>query len=882
MRSIKIRLSDLENPNMIIPIGKVGEHLATRVIIDCGGIYKDYPYAAVGLTVRPMFGEAFPAVVSRDDDKVIWDVANTCLTQDGEGEIQLSFTANEVLLRSFVGKTITYKSLLPVGEVPDAIADFLVQAEAAITLIPETINQALQEAKDSGEFDGFSPIATVTRDGREITISIQDVNGTTSETYPVGTYDYEELDNKPHIPEKVSDLQNDAGYLTTETDPTVPAWAKAPTKPTYTKSEVGLSEVVNERQYSASYPPPHDNTKADKVVGATFGHFPVLDELGNLMDSGKNPGDFLTEADIVNKIDKSEKGAANGVAELDQNGKVLSSQLPSYVDDVVEYQNRNAFPYIGEAGKIYIAIDTNLTYRWTGSTYVAISSPIALGETANTAYRGDRGKIAYDTALRHETEKADKTDTVLNTTLSRGRKAWLDVGQGSFAFGEEIEASGVFSHGEGINTTAYGAASHAEGSSSKAMGGYSHAEGLGTFACGEGSHASGRYSYIDSWDNILEWQPNTPYRVGDKCKVTWTRPGAGVVVATQLLNDDGNMFTTDLSAFSVGDVCKIRGTIGYYNNGGTLIGTTDITNTFTFMMPRYEYTVGEWTIIVDLNAHFTLEIQYAHGAINIPPVAETQNDGYHSIGILKINPENYRVSYYRCCKATNGTPYFSNDYSIFEEITEMMTFAETIGNGHDITSRSNARSLDWWGNERLMGDLYVHCDGDSTGGVKVASISDLPTIATIPETQAIIDEFGRNDPDQVVMFDTIYGYDEETGAYYYETEADAVDIAAAFMSGESVCVHLPKAVENSSALVFGNIEAYLQLEVYQPAGVYAGLSGYEATNEEFFGFSNSFVATEFNSSSGNTVVGDIMYVTSNPDIAHGKIRFYGTNYSYVT
>lgn len=89
-------------------------------------------------------------------------------------------------------------------------------------------------------------------------------------------------------------------------------------------------------------------------------------------------------------------GVASGVAELDANGKVPSSQLPSYVDDVLEYASESAFPATGETGKIYVALDTNLTYRWSGSAYVEISPSLALGETDSTAYRGDRGKTAYD------------------------------------------------------------------------------------------------------------------------------------------------------------------------------------------------------------------------------------------------------------------------------------------------------------------------------------------------------------------------------------------------------------------------------------------------------------------------------------------------------
>ena len=119
-----------------------------------------------------------------------------------------------------------------------------------------------------------------------------------------------------------------------------------------------------------------------------------------------------TKASDVKAIPISQKGVANGVAELDANGLVPSSQLPSYVDDVLEYDTKTGFPTNGESGKIYIATDTNLQYRWTGTQYIEISSSLALGETSSTAYRGDRGKIAYDHSQKtsgnpHNVTKSD-------------------------------------------------------------------------------------------------------------------------------------------------------------------------------------------------------------------------------------------------------------------------------------------------------------------------------------------------------------------------------------------------------------------------------------------------------------------------------------------
>ncbi len=74
------------------------------------------------------------------------------------------------------------------------------------------------------------------------------------------------------------------------------------------------------------------------------------------------------------KIESSEKGAANGVATLDAGGKVPAAQLPSYVDDALEYADLASFPVTGETGKIYVAIDTGRVYRWTGSIYAEIST----------------------------------------------------------------------------------------------------------------------------------------------------------------------------------------------------------------------------------------------------------------------------------------------------------------------------------------------------------------------------------------------------------------------------------------------------------------------------------------------------------------------------
>ena len=154
--------------------------------------------------------------------------------------------------------------------------------------------------------------------------------------------------------------------------------------------------------------------------------YPIT-KTANVKDSTGNDLDTILatlalDADVVKKtqlgvatVMDGETVVSTGVATLDTNGKVPASQLPSYVDDVIEgYMNDGTFyktktpgaeegdpatysdAVTPESDKIYVDVDTNVSYRWGGSVYVAIASSLTLGETENTAYRGDRGKIAYD------------------------------------------------------------------------------------------------------------------------------------------------------------------------------------------------------------------------------------------------------------------------------------------------------------------------------------------------------------------------------------------------------------------------------------------------------------------------------------------------------
>lgn len=138
-------------------------------------------------------------------------------------------------------------------------------------------------------------------------------------------------------------------------------------------------------------------------------------------------------------------GANNGIAGLDSNGKIPSSQLPSYVDDVLEYATHSNFPLTGETGKIYVALDTGKIYRWSGSEYVEISNPdIMSGATASSSgtaglvpapASGDQGKFlrgdgTWQTALTTHQDISGKKNVqtaVSDPTASGNALSFIDA-----------------------------------------------------------------------------------------------------------------------------------------------------------------------------------------------------------------------------------------------------------------------------------------------------------------------------------------------------------------------------------------------------------------------------------------------------------------------
>jgi microcystin-dependent protein len=158
-------------------------------------------------------------------------------------------------------------------------------------------------------------------------------------------------------------------------------------------------------------------------------------------------GDYNDLNNTPDVILQSEKGVANGVATLDAGGLVPSSQLPSYVDDVLEHANLAAFPTPGEQSKIYVALDTNKIYRWTGSVYVEVSPGAGNSDTAtkllNARIIAATGDASWS-VLFDGSQNVSNPLTLSDTGVVAGEHTKVTVdSKGRVTSGADLEAADI-------------------------------------------------------------------------------------------------------------------------------------------------------------------------------------------------------------------------------------------------------------------------------------------------------------------------------------------------------------------------------------------------------------------------------------------------------
>lgn len=267
----------------------------------------------------------------------------------------------------------------------------------------------------------------------------------------------------------------------------------------------------------------------------------------------------------------------------------------------------------------------------------------------------DNETVTYSYDYLDLNTKADKTDTVLDTTLSRGRKNNSAVGTGSFAFGNEVRATGNYSHAEGYGTTASGGNSHAEGSYTTASYDNSHAEGSSTIAGNSSAHAEG-----------------------------------------------SSTTATGATAHSEGSDTEASGAISHAEGKSTrAVGYAS-------------HSEGEGTIANANGSHVSGQYNVADGYG--PEWEEWTPNKLHHVGDKVKQTFDWGTSYYICSVENNDSEFI---YGHWELDNYRMNYVEIIGNGTDDNNRSNARVLEWNGNEHLAGDIYVHANSDGSGGSKL-------------------------------------------------------------------------------------------------------------------------------------------------------------------
>ena len=180
---------------------------------------------------------------------------------------------------------------------------------------------------------------------------------------------------------------------------------------------------------------------------------------------GRTGAVVLASADVTTALgftpeNAANKGAANGYAPLGSDSKISAVYLPSYVDDVLEATNTAAFPVIGETGKIYVALDTNKTYRWGGSVYVEISaapgSTDAVTEGSTNLYfttARARAAVSAGTGISYSSSTGVIASTITQYTDAMA-KAAITAGTGiTVTSGAVALTSGVATAGSYNNVT---------------------------------------------------------------------------------------------------------------------------------------------------------------------------------------------------------------------------------------------------------------------------------------------------------------------------------------------------------------------------------------------------------------------------------------------
>ena len=303
------------------------------------------------------------------------------------------------------------------------------------------------------------------------------------------------------------------------------------------------------------------------------------------------------------------------------------------------------------------------------------------------------------------------------------------TGNASHAEGFSTEASGDYSHAEGRSsiansssahaegntTTASATYSHAEGNNTVANGSSSHAEGVNSKALGQGSHAEGYTAIANSDSSHAEGNNTTATGLGSHVEGNKTKTN------NMYAHAEGNNTTAEgISSHTEGEGTKAT-KIGSHAEGGGSESTGDYAHSEgggTTASGNSSHSEGGGTNAQGNQSHAEGGGTTAMGDVSHAEGNSTTSNGYAS------HAEGYGTI------AQHKSQHVFGEYNIVDpsrnESSTRGNYVEIVGNGTAGNAQSNARTLDWDGNERLSGDIYVGCNSDSSGGIKIARIPAPP------------------------------------------------------------------------------------------------------------------------------------------------------------
>lgn len=492
------------------------------------------------------------------------------------------------------------------------------------------------------------------------------------------------------IPTDVSALTNDAGYLTsfTETDPTVPTWAKAAQKPSYTAAEVGaLPDDTDLSIYAPKANPVFTGSislgrKADTTVG-----FNSVAEGSEVTASGTQSHAEGSDTAATNSHTHAEGylTTASGTQSHAEGANTVASGAHAHAEGL-QTEASGAHSHAEGCGGTYTSKGETLQYKAAG-TADHIEGYHTRTENATPGNHAEGNTTAATGGAAH----SEGYNTTASGQYSHAEGSYSTAsGSSSHAEGGGTTASGWWSHAEGGDAVASGTTSHAEGQTTLASGSYSHAEGLGgTYTTNGTTYTSEAAGMADHVEGYMSRTANRQPGNHAEGYMTSAIGGAAHSEGSQSIASGAISHAEGYSSTASGQIAHAEGNS-------------------TAARGDYSHTEGYQTVAVGT-------VEHVSGQYNVSDSApEWVASTSYVVGDIVSITDNDIVTIYKCKTANSDAQFSSAKWDKWGQ------YLVVVGNG-TASARSNAYALDWQGNEHLAGDLYLNCNADSTGGVAVGA-----------------------------------------------------------------------------------------------------------------------------------------------------------------